>query len=251
MLDSKKYRNELEKDPDNPCLVSIYTIPQVAIGQRAILCCTPLGNILWDCITYIDDETVKRIQDLGGIAAIVISHPHYYSTCLHWTEAFNCKVYLSADDEEWVMRRGPQQEMWREPSLQLLPGDGDPSYFEFMAVKTGGHFPGSSVLWWKRTNKLLVADTITVVPSGLYHIDRPPNTVSFTFMWSYPNFIPLHPDEIHNIWKAIKDLDFEDTHGAFLGRDTRGNSKRRVLDSAKIIIKAMGHPTHAIHHEKH
>jgi glyoxylase-like metal-dependent hydrolase (beta-lactamase superfamily II) len=81
---SKKYRNVFRMDKYNSGLVSIYTQPQGAIGQRAILCCTDKGNVLWDCITYIDDETVQRIKDLGGIEAIVISHPHYYSTSLHW-----------------------------------------------------------------------------------------------------------------------------------------------------------------------
>jgi hypothetical protein len=61
--------------------------------------------------------------------------------------------------------------------------------------------------------------------------------------------IPLPPDEIQNIWHAIKGLDFEDTHSAFWGRDTYGRSKERVLESAKIIVKSMGHALHAIHDE--
>jgi len=36
------------------------------------------GNILWDCVSLIDSDTVARIQALGGISAIAISHPHYY-----------------------------------------------------------------------------------------------------------------------------------------------------------------------------
>lgn len=179
---SKKYKNVFKMDKYHSGLVSIYTEPQVAIGQRAILCCTDKGNILWDCITYIDDETIQRVKDLGGVEAIVISHPHYYSTSLHWAEAFDCKVYLSSEDQEWIMRTGDRQVLWEDQRLSFLDG-------EIVAVKTGGHFPGSSVLFWKSAKKLLVADTITVVPSGVYHVDRPPNTASFTFMWSYPNFV--------------------------------------------------------------
>lgn len=41
--------------------------------------CTEHGNILWDMISYLSAETEKRIKDLGGIQAIAISHPHYYS----------------------------------------------------------------------------------------------------------------------------------------------------------------------------
>ena len=165
-------------------VISIYTTPQVAIGQRALLLCTEKGNLLWDCITYLDDATVQAVNELGGIAAIVISHPHYYSTALHWAAAFSCSVYLSAEDSEWIMRRGDAHILWEGPRMDFLDG-------QFTAVKVGGHFPGSSVLLWKDRKKLFVADSITVIPSGVYHVDRPPNTASFTFMWSYPNMVSL------------------------------------------------------------
>jgi len=61
--------------------------------------------------------------------------------------------------------------------------------------------------------------------------------------------IPLSPDAIHGIWNAIKDLDFEDTHGAFLGQEIRGNSKERVLESAKIVVRASGHLQHPLLNE--
>ncbi|KAA8649855.1 putative metallo-beta-lactamase domain protein [Aspergillus tanneri] len=233
--------------PDH--LITIRTVPRLAIGQRAFLCRTPYGNVLWDCLTYLDDETIAQINKLGGIAAIVISHPHYYATNLHWADTFNCPVYLSAEDAEWVMRKGPRQDFWEGSELRLPLGPGDDAG-DVVAVKTGGHFPGSSVLWWKSLRTLLIADTIFVVPSGVYHVGRLPGTTSFSFMWSYPNMIPLPPDEVHKIWKAIAHTEFDDTYGAFEGGETFGNSKRRVLDSAKIIVKAMGYLDHAIHQER-
>lgn len=172
-------------------------------------------------------------------------------------------MYLSKEDEAWVMRRGLRQQFWEGKELSLPSPD-------LVAIKTGGHFPGSSVLWWKSAKKLLVADSIMVASSGICHVNRPPGTSSFSFMWSYPNMvsslqaykhskacewllndgqIPLHPDSVHNIWKAIKDKDFEDVHGAFVGQETKGNSKKRVLDSAKIYVKAVGYLDHAIHQE--
>ncbi|OAA61048.1 metallo-beta-lactamase superfamily protein [Niveomyces insectorum RCEF 264] len=238
---SKSYRNVFVPDKYDSGVVSIYTTPQVAIGQRAILLCGDDGrNLLWDCITYLDDATVQAVRELGGIEAIVISHPHYYSTALHWAEAFGCRVYVSAEDGEWLMRRGDAHVLWEGQRMDLLDG-------RFTAVKVGGHFPGSAVLLWKARRKLFVADSITVVPSGVYHVDRPPNTASFTFMWSYPNMIPLPPSDVYNIWKAIEDLDFEDTHGAFIKRDTRGRSKQRMLESAQLFINFMGYVDHPIH----
>lgn len=61
--------------------------------------------------------------------------------------------------------------------------------------------------------------------------------------------IPLSPDEIHGIWNAIKDLDFEDTYGGFLGKEIRGNSKEKVLQSAKIVVRASGHLQHPLLNE--
>src|SRR4051812_44778144 len=61
-----------------PGLFGIATAPGIGIGQRALLLRTPRGNVLWDCIAFIDDATVEIVAALGGIAAIAISHPHYY-----------------------------------------------------------------------------------------------------------------------------------------------------------------------------
>src|SRR5690242_14431838 len=41
-----------------PGIIGIGTQPAFAIGQRALLIRTPDGNVLWDCISLIDDATV-------------------------------------------------------------------------------------------------------------------------------------------------------------------------------------------------
>ncbi|EFQ32859.1 metallo-beta-lactamase superfamily protein [Colletotrichum graminicola] len=244
LQDSRKHRNVFTKDKYNSSVVAIRTEPPVGIGQRAFLLRSAIaGNLLWDCITYIDDETVSRIVALGGIDAIVISHPHYFSTALHWAEAFGCKVYVSAEDAGWLPRRGDAHVLWEGLAMEFL-------YGQFLAVKVAGHFPGSSVLLWKSEKKLFVADSVMVVPSGMYHVDRPEGTASFTFMWSYPNMIPLSPDAVYGIWKAVSVLDFDDAHSAFIGRDARGDAKRRLLESAQIFIKSMGYIDHPIRYEE-
>ncbi|KUL89031.1 hypothetical protein ZTR_06020 [Talaromyces verruculosus] len=248
---TENYRNVFSTDPENPNLITIHTAPKLAIGQRAFLCLGSSGNVLWDCITYLDEDTIERVNSLGGIQAIVISHPHYFSTSIQWAEVFNCDLFVSAEDEQWLGNRGDghRLKLWNGERLPLLCLHGSPenhSASDLTVIKTGGHFPGSSVLWWKSAKKLFIADTIMIVPSGLYHVDRLPGTSSFSFMWSYPNYIPLSPDAIHGIWNAIKDLDFEDTHGAFLGQEIRGNSKERVLESAKIVVRASGHLQHPL-----
>ena len=60
-------------------------------------------------------------------------------------------------------------------------------------------------------------------------------------MWSIPNQIPLPPKEIKQIWDSIKHLDFESTHGGFVGMDVKDEQlKARVLESARIQISGEG-----------
>lgn len=88
-----------------PGLMGIGMEPHFAIGQRALLVRSPGGNILWDCIPLLDQAVVECIQALGGISAIAISHPHYYSAMVEWSRAFGgAPIYLHADDHQWVMR---------------------------------------------------------------------------------------------------------------------------------------------------
>ncbi|OJJ49253.1 hypothetical protein ASPZODRAFT_13978 [Penicilliopsis zonata CBS 506.65] len=71
--------------------------------------------------------------------------------------------------------------------------------------------------------------------------DEKGNTVSANILWDCITYL----DEATVATIRV----IEDTHGAFAGQDTRGDSKRRVLESAKIIVKAMGYLDHAVHPE--
>ena len=72
---ARKHANQFRQH--EPGLTGIGTVPQFAIGQRALLIRTPAGNILWDCIALIDAATSEIVRALGGLAGIAISHPHY------------------------------------------------------------------------------------------------------------------------------------------------------------------------------
>ena len=52
-----------------------------------------------------------------------------------WAKAFNCPVYISAEDEEWRMRKDDiVQNCWTGQKMSILP--------RITIVKVGGHFPG-------------------------------------------------------------------------------------------------------------
>ncbi|KAL3423436.1 hypothetical protein PVAG01_05183 [Phlyctema vagabunda] len=237
---------------------SIWTEPKFAIGQRCILIQTPRGNVLWDCITYLDGETIEWINGRGGLAAIVISHPHYYTSHLEWAEAFDCPVYLSWEDMGWLNRL---DRLGRSRTF-IYTREEDIEYrgekLGVTALKLGGHFPGS--LCVLAFGRLLVADTLVTTPSGLGDwtkgtgdsgSPRPPGMNSFSFMWSIPNMIPLAPDDIIAMWHVLQGHDFISTHGAFVQVDVydgRGGSsatvKQRVLKSMQIQIQNMGWRDH-------
>ena len=59
--------------------------------------------------------------------------------------------------------------------------------------------------------------------------------------------IPLPPDEIFKIWKAIQPFDFHTTHGAFVGMDVRDERlKERMLESMKIQVRGEGWKSHEL-----
>jgi hypothetical protein len=90
---------------EEPGLIGIGVEPPFAIGQRALLVRTPQGTVLWDCVPLLDPALVEVVQELAGLSAIAISHPHYYAAMVDWSRAFgNVPIYLHAADRQWVMR---------------------------------------------------------------------------------------------------------------------------------------------------
>ncbi|KAL7793825.1 beta-lactamase-like protein [Trichoderma ceciliae] len=237
--------NEFKPYEHDERLIFIHTVPRFAIGQRAILIRTPQGNILWDCISYIDAETIDRVKRLGGLKAIVISHPHFYSSHIQWARAFRCPVYTSVEDLRWTTTPSAHRKALTEIDTDIVPG--------IKAIKLGGHFPGSLVLLFD--GRLLIADTLMTTPAGIgkWNVDalgakraKPPGLNSFSFLWSIPNYVPLSADEIHRMWKILKRYEFKATHGLFGGFDIEDDKvKARVLESMKMQTRAMGNATHA------
>jgi len=210
-----------------PGLIGIRTQPVFAIGQRALLLTTPHGNILWDCISLIDDATVTLIKGLGGLSAIAISHPHFYTTQVEWSRAFgNVPVHVHADDGAWVMRPDPCIRPWQGETMQLLPG--------VTLVRGGGHFPGGSMLHWaagaEGRGVVCSADIATV------NLDRK----SFTFMRSYPNHIPLSAAGVRAIGAALAPFQFDRVYSHFFERVILTGAKPILQESIERYVAAIG-----------
>ncbi|KAL7921381.1 beta-lactamase-like protein [Trichoderma austrokoningii] len=248
-LRDSHHRNEFKPYEHDERIVSIHTCPKFAIGQRAMLIRTPEGNVLWDCISYIDAETIDKVDELGGLKAIVVSHPHFYSSHIQWARAFKCPVYISSEDLRWTTTPSAHRKSLTETETQIIPG--------VKAIKLGGHFPGSSVLLFD--GRLFIADTLMTTAAGLgkWDIDalgakreKPPGLTSFSFLWSIPNFIPLSADVIHRMWGILKNYDFRATHSIFEGIDIEDEDvKAKVLESMKFQARAMGFTAHPLLNE--
>src|SRR6266853_619187 len=172
-------RDHINEVRDDLGLTGIGTKPSFAIGQRALLVRSPGGNLLWDCITLLDDATADSIGELGGVRAIAISHPHYYSSMVEWSHRFKAPIYLHAPDGKGA----------------LLAGD-------------------------------------IIAPAG----DR--RWVSF--MYSYPNYIPLPASEIDRIVAAVEPFDFDRIYGAWWDRIVASDAKAAVRRSAERYKRALG-----------
>lgn len=209
-------------------LFSIQTVPTFAINQRAFLLRTPQGNILWDCIALLDSATEELVRGLGGVHAIAISHPHYYATMQEWAAAFSAPIYLHAADRQWVMRSAAAIRFWEGGTLDIAPG--------VTLVRAGGHFPGGTVLHWQGTadgkGALLVGDIVQVSPGAR----------RVSFMWSYPNLMPLPASAIRSVAACLAPLEYDRIYGAFLGQEVLCHGPAIVARSATRYAELLGGP---------
>ncbi|EXJ82554.1 hypothetical protein A1O3_06367 [Capronia epimyces CBS 606.96] len=60
-LQAGNYKNVFEPCKQNGNVVEIWTEPKFGIGQRACLIQTPHGNVLWDLVAYLDQDTVDKV----------------------------------------------------------------------------------------------------------------------------------------------------------------------------------------------
>jgi hypothetical protein len=202
-----------------PGLISLHTHPAFAIGQRAFLVRTPDGNVLWDCVTLLDGATEEIVHALGGVHAIAISHPHYYTRMADWARAFDAPIHLHADDRKWIVRPDPAIRLFEGETIGIAPGA--------TVVRLGGHFPGGTVLHWAEgaagRGVLLSGDIVQVAA----------DTRRVSFLWSYPNMLPLPVSAVQAIAARLQPWPFERLYGAFVGKDVLADAKDVVARSAR------------------
>jgi hypothetical protein len=204
-----------------PGMTGIGVEPSFGIGQRALL----VDGLLWDCVALVDDAASAAVAEAGGLRAIAISHPHYYTAMVDWAERFDVPILLHADDAEHVMRPSPHIEHWTGERRELWNG--------LELVRLGGHFAGGTVCLWPGgadgRGVLMTGDIVQIVADRDWA----------SFMWSFPNYIPLPAREVERIRAAVEPLSFDRAYGAWWWTVMDGDAHAKVLRSADRYLAAL------------
>jgi glyoxylase-like metal-dependent hydrolase (beta-lactamase superfamily II) len=138
---------------------------------------------------------------------------------VEWARRFECPVLLHSDDREWVMRPDPSIELWSGETHDL--GEG------VTLLRLGGHFPGGTVL--HRDGMLLSGDIVQVIPDRSH----------VSFMYSYPNLIPLPASTVEQIAARLEPYAFDALYGAWWGTVIGSGAHAIVQRSAIRYIDAL------------
>ncbi len=198
--------------------------PAFAIGHRALIVQTTEGNLMWDAVPIINEQMIHRVQEIGGIRAIASSHPHFYTAMVGWSRVFgDIPIHLPESARDWLMRTTQSIEFYKGDSREIFGG--------ISLHRTGGHFACSQVALWpdgaNQKGALFSTDEPAVNPGG--------NSVSF--MYSFPNSIPLDEKRIQRVLSILKPLKFDRIYSGWWdkviqsgGSDAVDKSGRQYLD---------------------
>jgi len=139
-----------------------------------------------------------------------------------WAAAFDAPVYLHASDRQWVMRDSPALRFWEGDSLEIMP--------DVTLVRLGGHFAGGTVLHWNQDGGVLLAGDILQVTPGKDAV---------SFMWSYPNMLPLPASAVSEIAAHLDNVRFERLYGAFEGQNISAHAREIVMRSVQKYIACL------------
>ena len=101
-------------------------------------------------------------------------------------------------------------------------------------LRAGGHFDGGTVMHWsggaEGRGALLSGDILQVVPDRRY----------VSFMYSYPNLIPLPAPAVRHIESVVAPYAFDRVYGAWWDRVVESDGKACVERSAARYLAAIG-----------
>lgn len=223
-LDALSERTRPDVRDLEPGLAGVGLEPAFAIGQRGLLIATLGGNLLWD-LPPMTPPLAAEVRKCGGVRAIAVSHPHFYSTVAEWSREFGAPVWLPLADRRWRQRADYEIVEYGDETVSPLPG--------LSILTVGGHFDGSSVLHWSEgaggAGALMTGDSIYPVQDRRW----------VSFMRSYPNLIPLNAAAVLRIAERVRPHRFERLYGAWWEAVVDGSADEAVQRSAERYLRAI------------
>jgi glyoxylase-like metal-dependent hydrolase (beta-lactamase superfamily II) len=120
-----------------------------------------------------------------------------------------------------------------DPAITFWEGETYPLGEGLTLIRCGGHFAGGTVLHWaagaEGKGVLLSGDILQVVQDRRY----------VSFMYSYPNLIPLPAKAVRQIVAAVDPYPFDRIYGAWWDRHILHDAKAAVARSLERYIKAI------------
>lgn len=214
----------IETDND---LIGIGIAESFGIPQRALLVpSSDAGNVLWDCISVVTPDAVEQLQALGGVDLIAISHPHFYSSMVEWSDALGGVPILVHDaDRQWIFRYSDKIIHWS--------GDHHPISPTLKLLHLPGHFPGSAALLWSDGpggKRIMLSGDSLHVAADRRHI---------SVMHSVPNYIPVGSTTIRDIQERLVGIDFDDLYGFTWDLNIIGGAREAVAGSLDRYLAAI------------
>jgi DNA-directed RNA polymerase subunit RPC12/RpoP len=219
-------RSHLPRIETDAGLLGIGINPAFAIDQRALVLNARGIRVMWEATSLVTPAAARTILAGGTVDLIAVSHPHFHSAMVEWSEALGgVPILLHGADAEWIARRSRHVELWHGARLDLGGG--------LQLIHVGGHFPGSTVLHWRdgpRGGGALFPGDALQVTLDCRHV---------SFMYSYPNLIPLAPHAVRQIAERLAEVNFDDVYGFTWGRNIIGGGRRAVDRSLTRYLAAV------------
>jgi len=160
-------------------------------------CCwrTPQDNVLWDCLSLLDDATISLIRALGGLRAIAISHPHYYTRMQDWARALTVPfISTPPTPTDHASRSRDPPLAWRDAGNRARR---DPAQGRRPLSRLARCFTGLTV----------PSDAGAILSGDIVQVAADLGRVSF--LWSYPNMMPLSAATVRRIADTLAPWRFD------------------------------------------
>ena len=86
------------------------------------------------------------------------------------------------------------------------------------------------MLHWQRDSGVMLSGDILQVTPGADAV---------SFMWSYPNMLPLSAQAVRNMMQPLRDRSFTQLYGAFDGREILQDADAIVARSAQRYLSCL------------